>query len=133
MRHRRASVFGLVAALAFVGTTRGADPVFPPPKFPIAFNRLYDYPELVEAMQGLVEAHPDLLTMKSLGKSVEGRDLWCVTINNPKTGDDRTKPAMYVDGNIHGNEIQGGEACLYLIWYLAENRGRDREPPHADG
>ena len=62
--------------------------------------------------------------MKSLGKSVEGRDLWCVTINNPKTGDDRTKPAMYVDGNIHGNEIQGGEACLYLIWYLAENRGR---------
>ena len=75
-------------------------------------------------MRGLVEAHPDLLTMKSLGKSVEGRDLWCITINNPKTGDDRTKPAMYVDGNIHGNEIQGGEACLYLIWYLAENRGR---------
>ena len=124
MRHRRASVLGLVVAVAFVGTTRGADPVFPPPRFPIAFNRLYDYPALVEAMQGLVKAHPDLLTLKSLGKSVEGRDLWCVTINNPKTGDDRNKPAMYVDGNIHGNEIQGGEACLYLIWYLAENRGR---------
>ena len=31
---------------------------------------------------------------------------------------------MYVDGNIHGNEIQAAEACLYLIWYLAENYGR---------
>ncbi len=53
-----------------------------------------------------------------------GRDLWCITVNNPKTGPDRDKPAMYVDGNIHGNEIQGAEAALYLVWYLAENRGR---------
>ena len=25
---------------------------------------------------------------------------------------------MYVDGNIHGNEVQAAEACLYTIWYL---------------
>ena len=31
---------------------------------------------------------------------------------------------MYVDGNIHGNEIQAAEACLYLIWYLTENYDR---------
>lgn len=128
---------GVRALLVLVGLAawaRGADPVpaaapnppaiFPAPKVALAFNRLYDYPELVEAMRALVKGHPDLLTMSSLGKSVEGRDLWCVTINNPKTGPDAAKPAMYVDGNIHGNEIQGGEACLYLIWYLAENRGR---------
>lgn len=98
--------------------------VFPAPKVALAFNRLYDYPELVEAMRALVKGHPDLLTMQSLGKSVEGRDLWCITVNNPKTGRDRAKPAMYVDGNIHGNEIQGAEAALYLVWYLAENRDR---------
>jgi len=90
----------------------------------LAFNRLYDYAELVGAMRALVAGHPDLLTMHSLGKSVEGRDLWCITVNNPATGSDRTKPAMYVDGNIHGNEIQGAEAALYLVWYLAENRDR---------
>ena len=95
-----------------------------PPKVPIAFNRLYDYPDLTAILKKLVAAHPDLLSLQSLGKSTEGRDLWCVTINNPRTGTDRSKPAMYVDGNIHGNEIQGGEAALYLIWYLAENRDR---------
>jgi hypothetical protein len=90
-----------------------------PPKAPVAFNRLYDYPELSAILKKLVAAHPELLSLRSLGQSTEGRDLWCVTINNPKTGDDRSKPAMYVDGNIHGNEIQGAEAALYVIWYLA--------------
>ncbi len=110
----------LSAAQAYAADTK----VTPPPKVSIAFNRLYDYPELVEQLKALVAAHPDLLTMKSIGKSIEGRDMWCVTINNSKTGSDRSKPAMYVDGNIHGNEVQAAETCLYLIWYLTENYGR---------
>src|SRR4051812_22057155 len=125
----RRRLVGMVIGLAFGIPAFGqeakrAAAVFPPPKVAIAFNRLYDYPELVEAMRALVKGHPDLLSMASVGKSVEGRDLWCVTVNNPKTGSDRGKPAMYVDGNIHGNEVQGGEAALYLVWYLAENRDR---------
>jgi len=36
------------------------------------------------------------------------------------------KPAMYVDGNIHGNEIQGTEICLYLAWLLCNSYGTDR-------
>jgi hypothetical protein len=28
---------------------------------------------------------------------------------------------MYIDGNIHSNEIQGAEVALYTAWYLAEN------------
>jgi hypothetical protein len=95
------------------------------PRVSISFNRLYDYPELTVVLKKLVAAYPELLSLQSLGKSTEDRDLWCVTINNRATGSDRSKPAMYVDGNIHGNEIQGAEAALYLIWYLAENRPRN--------
>jgi hypothetical protein len=47
-----------------------------------------------------------------------------MTINNPATGPEMGKAAMYVEANIHGNEIQGGEVCLYTIWYLMENYGR---------
>jgi hypothetical protein len=121
----RRRILGLCLILTVASTVAAADnPLYPKPKVPLAFNRLYDYPELVEALRALVKAHPDLLTLSSNGKSVEGRDLWCVTINNPKTGSDRSKPAMYVDGNIHGNEVQAAEACLYTIWYLTENYGR---------
>src|SRR6185436_11288057 len=34
------------------------------------------------------------------------------------------KPAMYIDGNIHGNEVQGGEAVAYTAWYLCHQYGR---------
>jgi hypothetical protein len=47
-----------------------------------------------------------------------------MTINNPATGPEAGKAAMYIEANIHGNEIQGGEVCLYTIWYLMENYGR---------
>lgn len=102
-----------------------APAVLPPGRVPIAFNRLYDYPELIAQFQRIAEAHPDLVSMRSIGKSVEGRDLWCMTITNPKTGDDRAKAAMYVDGNIHGNEIQAGEVALYLAWFLTEQYPRN--------
>ena len=107
-------------ALALVAS----DPLAPPAKVPLAFNRLYDYPEMETALKALVAGHPNLLSLASLGKSVEGRDLWCVTVNDPETGPDGSKPAMYVDGNVHGNEVQAAEAAMYLAWYLAENRAR---------
>lgn len=113
----------MTASFASARADEAASPYFEP-KVKLAFNKLYDYPELVEAMEALVEGHPTLLSMESVGKSFEGRDMWCVTINNPETGPDTSKPAFYCEGNIHGNEVQAAEACLYMIWYLAENYGR---------
>jgi len=34
---------------------------------------------------------------------------------------------MFIEANVHGNEIQGGEICLYTIWYLMENYDRNPE------
>jgi hypothetical protein len=31
---------------------------------------------------------------------------------------------MYIDGNIHGNEIQAGETVAYTAWYLCHQYGR---------
>jgi hypothetical protein len=66
------------------------------------------------------KAYPDLTELRSLGTSEEGRDIWLFTINNPATGKDTEKPGIYVDGTIHGNEIQSAEVCLYLAWYLLD-------------
>src|SRR5262249_20794034 len=30
---------------------------------------------------------------------------------------------MYIDGNIHGNEIQAAETVLYTLWYLVSAYG----------
>ena len=98
-----------------------SDPQF---KVKIDFNRWHDVNELWDDMRRLEKAFPDFLKMKSVGKSHNGQDIMYMTINNPKTGSELNKAAMYVDANIHGNEIQGGEICIYTIWYLMENYGR---------
>ncbi|MFQ5655180.1 MAG: M14 family metallopeptidase, partial [Planctomycetota bacterium] len=125
-----------IAGIAIVFGAAGVDPLHgqeeklpvPPevrtPTVEIPWNRFSDYPQVAGIMERLAKAYPRLTRLESIGKSVEGRDMWLLTVHAPGTEDDRSKPAMWVDGNIHGNEVQGGEACLYLAWYLLENYGR---------
>jgi hypothetical protein len=47
-----------------------------------------------------------------------GRDQFLITITTKSTGKHSEKPAMWVDGAIHGNEVNGIMCSLYLMWYL---------------
>lgn len=112
---------GLVLTAAFAPAQKASDPAF---KVKLDFNRWHDVGELYADMKSLQAAFPKFLKLESIGKSFDGRDLMVMTINNPATGSEMTKAAMYIEANVHGNEIQGGEVCLYTIWYLMENYGR---------
>ena len=90
-------------------------------KVNLSFNRYYDWKQMEDALRKLEKAYPKFLKLGTIGKSYQGRELWYMTINNPDTGNELDKPAMYIDANIHGNEVQGGEVGLYTIWYLMEN------------
>lgn len=121
MRRRCAAATICLAALA--GAHAHAQQQVPS-RVDVAWNRFYDFDESERIIKDLVAAYPDLLTLKSLGKSEQGRDMWLVILNNPETGPDTEKPAMYIDGNVHGNEIQATETVLYSIWYLTKSHGR---------
>ncbi len=115
----------VVAIILFTGAHPAtAQPFSVPDREPnvnLRWDRYYDYDQMTEALRTLVDAYPQFLTMESIGQSWEGRDIWVVTVNNPETGDHTEKPAFYSDANIHGNEIQGTEVTLYMIWFLMEN------------
>ena len=90
------------------------------PKVEIAWNRYYSAEGLWDWMKKIAAAHPGLAKVESIGKSVEGRDILTLTITDFSSGKDTDKPAMWIDGNIHSNEIQGAEFSLYVAWYLTE-------------
>jgi hypothetical protein len=92
---------------------------------PLRFDRYYTYDQMVEALKLLNKTYPDLTTLEVVGKSDEGRDIYVITINNKATGAASEKPGVYVDGNIHGNEIQASEVCLYLANRLLQNFGKN--------
>ncbi len=100
-----------------------ADPV----AVPLRFDRYYTYEQVGEALRALHAAYPDLTTVDVVGKSEEGRDILAMTVNNPKTGAAADKPGVYVDGNIHGNEIQAGEVCLGVLNRLLTGYGKNEQ------
>jgi hypothetical protein len=85
---------------------------------PLRFDRYYTYEEINEALSQLHSRFPKITQLDEVGKSEEGRKIMALTISAQSTGNHFSKPGIYVDGNIHGNEIQAGEVCLYLANYL---------------
>jgi hypothetical protein len=94
---------------------------------PLRFDHYYTLEQVYVALQALHKAYPALTTLEIVGKSDEGRPIYAMTVNNPKTGPALGKPGVYVDGNMHGNEIQGGEISLYLLDYLLGQYGKNEE------
>ena len=94
------------------------------PKVVVTWDRYYDHAAVGEIARRLQAAHPDRCRVSSIGKSIGGKDLWLITVTNHKVGDADRKPAMYIDGNIHSNEVQGTEIALYTAWYLCEMAGQ---------
>jgi len=97
------------------------------PTLPLRFDHYYTLDQVYAALKALNKAYPELTRLDIVGKSEEGRPIYVMTINNPGTGKALEKPGIWTDGNIHGNEIQGGEICLYTMDYLLRNYGKNKE------
>ena len=55
----------------------------PPP-----FDHYYRYAELTAILNDFASRFPALCRLGAIGKSYEGRDIWCLTLTNTATGPD---------------------------------------------
>jgi hypothetical protein len=79
----------------------------------------HDYYETMDVLNEFQIKYPDLVNVFSIGESVLGKDIWCIRITNEKNT--QAKLSCLIDGCIHGEEWEAGEACLYLAEYLLTN------------
>jgi len=86
--------------------------------FQISWKRYYRYEEWTRLIHDMQKQYSHLADIASIGKSRMGRDQYLLTITAKSTGSPESKTAMWVDGAIHGNEINGITCSLYLAWYL---------------
>jgi len=86
--------------------------------FPISWKHYYSYAEWTKIIQDLAKQYPQLADISSIGKSRMGRNQYLLTLTAKSTGKPEEKTAMWVDGAIHGNEINGITCALYTAWYL---------------
>ena len=98
---------------------------------PAAFDRFYRYDALTALLQEYVRAHPHLLSLESIGRSHEGREIWVLTVTQASTGPAADKPAFWVDGNIHSTEVAASSAALYFLDFLVKGYGNDPDVTRA--
>jgi len=96
-------------------------PATPTPRF----DTFYKHDELTRLLFDYVDAHPTLVSVRSIGKSFEGRDIWVACVTHIATGADTDKPAFWADGNIHAGELAASTTCLYYLHQLVAGYGID--------
>ena len=93
----------------------------------VRFDKLYRYADLTQILHAYTKEFPHLVSIESIGKSYEGRDIWLMTVTCFATGSATEKPALWVDGNIHATELAPSSACLYLLQTLVTSSGTHPE------
>ena len=88
-------------------------------------DRYYRYAELTELLHRWAAEHPGLVDIESMGQSFEGKEIWVLTLTNKGTGGHETKPAYFVDANIHAGEVTGVATTLWLMNSLLSNAESD--------
>ncbi|MBT3267382.1 carboxypeptidase [Candidatus Poribacteria bacterium] len=91
------------------------------------FDKYYRYDEMVALLEQFAAEYPTLAQVEVIGQSHEGRDIPALTVTNADTGAALSKPALYIDANIHGSEVTACSSCLYIAWRLLNGYADDAE------
>jgi hypothetical protein len=94
-----------------------------PPR--VKFDHVHTYAEVVDYLEQVVEAYPQITKLHTIGKSYLGKDLLVLELTNKETGDGISKPGYWIDGNLHAGEVAGGEISLHTIQTLTSEYGKD--------
>src|SRR5688572_11974997 len=82
------------------GYSQNADQVFKAagspvnPKVDVSWNKYYDHAGITALCKRIAAAYPNLAKMESIGKSFQGKDIWCLVITDYKKGNPDDKPGM---------------------------------------
>lgn len=93
--------------------------------FPSADARFHNATEMLAALRMLEQRHADIVKVSSIGKTVEGRDIWAMQINTTPEhllAGQSTKPGVIFMGNHHAREHVSAEIPLMLAQHLLDHR-----------
>ncbi|MFA5669695.1 MAG: M14 family metallopeptidase [Balneolaceae bacterium] len=84
-----------------------------------SYTETSTYTDVMKYIQA-VQAKSDLVHLEYMGTSLEGKQIPVVVMANPKISTPQQavasgKPVMYIQGNIHGGEVEGKEALQILM------------------
>ncbi|MCM2267455.1 MAG: M14 family metallopeptidase [Elusimicrobiales bacterium] len=91
--------------------------------FPAQDAAYHNYKETSDLLAQMAARHSDIASLFSIGKTVEGRDMWCLRINSTAKGSaPSAKPGAFFLGNMHAREHLANEIPLLFAAWLLDHR-----------
>ncbi|XP_073982589.1 carboxypeptidase D isoform X2 [Rhodnius prolixus] len=87
--------------------------------------KYHDFEQMTKFLRTTSSKYPNLTALYSIGKSVQGRDLWVMVVSSSPYEHMIGKPDVKYVANMHGNEAVGRELMLHLIQYLVNSYSVD--------
>ncbi|MGE3609092.1 MAG: M14 family metallopeptidase [Bacteriovoracaceae bacterium] len=85
----------------------------------------YKTPEEIEDfVRDINNRYPTITKLVSIGKSLEGRDIWAIKISD-NVEKDEVEPVVLVNGMHHAREVMTPEITTDMVEYLTSNYGKD--------
>ena len=94
--------------------------------FPPTDSAYHNYAEMVADIQAVAAAHPEIVSLFSIGVSYEGRTMWAAKISD-NVGVDENEPEVLFTGQQHAREHITQEMTLYILHLLADQYGPDAQ------
>ncbi|HEY8059600.1 MAG TPA: M14 family zinc carboxypeptidase, partial [Acidimicrobiales bacterium] len=107
-----------LALLIVTGTAAAASAT----EFPKGWEGYHSYTELTSEIAAVAAAHPDIVSVFSIGKSYKGRELWMAKVSD-NVNVDEAEPEVMFDGTIHADEHMGVEMTLRIFHWLVDGYG----------
>ena len=97
-----------------------------PQDFPLYDMVYHNYSEMSNDILEVANAHPNIVSRFSIGKSYGNRDIWAVKISD-NVNTDEDEPEVLFLGLHHAREHLTVEMTLYILRLLAGNYGSDSQ------
>lgn len=89
------------------------------------FSSYHNYDQMSKEIKSLVNANKNIAKIESIGKTIQGRDLWVVTIANQNGAPVDERPGMFIGANFEGDHVIGSEISISILRYLLKNYSTD--------
>lgn len=75
----------------------------------------HNYEDMTTFLRSVNAAYPNITALYSIGRSVQGRELWVMVVSTSPYKHQLGVPNVKYVANMHGNEAVGRELMLHLI------------------
>jgi carboxypeptidase T len=111
-----------IQGLKKLGVLVESVPALHPEDFPTEDARYHNYEELTQELQALSANNTDIMSLGSIGRSVEGREIWIVHLNNDLPNS-KARPGIIYMGGHHAREHLSVELPMaYINFFINEYR-----------